>query len=211
MKILKNPIFMFILGGIILSSVTYAATKVEADKIEYSENVSVKDKIDDLYSKTVDYKKLDTATTATANDILDGKTAYSSNGTLIEGSASAASLSNITHFYTNKSAGNLSASRSLSTNTLSTGKYIVSVSYAMAGSSSEQINYTFINNSDVVITSATCSNCNYTKLASFGYDKTPSNLEAYREVVSMLDTYYVSVPSGTSTFTVQVAFTGSPL
>jgi hypothetical protein len=42
---------MFILGGIIFSSVTLAATKISADKIEYSANVTVKDKIDNLYTK----------------------------------------------------------------------------------------------------------------------------------------------------------------
>ena len=52
MKIIKNPIFMFILGGIIFFSVgVYAEYIVTADKIEYSANISVKDKIDDLYTK----------------------------------------------------------------------------------------------------------------------------------------------------------------
>lgn len=43
---------MFILGGITFSGLTvFAEYIVSADKIEYAPNVSVKDKIDDLYSK----------------------------------------------------------------------------------------------------------------------------------------------------------------
>ena len=44
---------MFILGGIIFSGISvYATFKAQADEIEYENGVSVKDKIDDLYSKT---------------------------------------------------------------------------------------------------------------------------------------------------------------
>lgn len=51
MKLFKNPIFMFILGGIIFTTVSvYANFKIQADEIEYSNGVSVKDKIDDLYT-----------------------------------------------------------------------------------------------------------------------------------------------------------------
>ena len=53
MKILKNPIFMFLLGAIIFTGIGACATiKLQASEIEYSEGVSIKDKIDDLYSKT---------------------------------------------------------------------------------------------------------------------------------------------------------------
>ena len=51
MKLFKNPIFMFILGALIFTTVgVYATIKIEANEIEYSEGVSVKDKIDDLYN-----------------------------------------------------------------------------------------------------------------------------------------------------------------
>ena len=51
MKIFKNPIFMFILGVFVSSGfIVFAEYIVSADKIEYAPNVSVKDKIDDLYA-----------------------------------------------------------------------------------------------------------------------------------------------------------------
>lgn len=50
-KLIKNNIIGFILGAIIFSSITaFATIKIQADKVEYSEGVSVKDKIDDLYN-----------------------------------------------------------------------------------------------------------------------------------------------------------------
>ncbi len=53
MKNIKNYLLMFILGGIIFSGISvYATFKAKADEIEYENGVSVKDKIDDLYSKT---------------------------------------------------------------------------------------------------------------------------------------------------------------
>ena len=52
MKVFKNPIFMFILGVFVSSGfIVFAEYIVSADKIEYAPNVSVKDKIDDLYTK----------------------------------------------------------------------------------------------------------------------------------------------------------------
>ena len=51
MKNIKNYLLMFILGGIIFSGISvYATFKAQADEIEYKNGVSVKDKIDDLYS-----------------------------------------------------------------------------------------------------------------------------------------------------------------
>ena len=52
MKNIKNYLLTFILGGIIFSGLTvFAEYVITADKIEYSANTSVKDKIDDLYTK----------------------------------------------------------------------------------------------------------------------------------------------------------------
>ena len=51
MKNIKSYLLSFILGGIIFSGITvFAEYVITADKIEYSANTSVKDKIDDLYS-----------------------------------------------------------------------------------------------------------------------------------------------------------------
>ena len=51
-KIFQNRLFIFILGGIVFSSITAIAINISADQIEYSTGVTVKDKIDDLYKKT---------------------------------------------------------------------------------------------------------------------------------------------------------------
>ena len=51
MKNIKSYLLSFILGGIIFSGITvFAEYVITADKIEYSANISVKDKIDDLYT-----------------------------------------------------------------------------------------------------------------------------------------------------------------
>ena len=51
MKFIKSRFFFFLLGIIISGSIVFATTKIAADQIEYAPNVSVKDKIDDLYTK----------------------------------------------------------------------------------------------------------------------------------------------------------------
>ena len=56
MKIIKNPILTFILGGILFSSIAvFAVTTISADKITYTDKNNVErtvDKVlDDLYSK----------------------------------------------------------------------------------------------------------------------------------------------------------------
>ena len=56
MKILKNPILTFIIGGILFSSITvFAVTTISADKITYTDKNNVErtvDKVlDDLYDK----------------------------------------------------------------------------------------------------------------------------------------------------------------
>ena len=124
-KFIKNNLLGFILGAIIFSGIgAYAEYIITADKVEYSKDISVKDKVDDLYTKvkpsytgatsitpstttqtlqtnnkllnsniTINpipstYKSLTTTTTATASDLLAGKTAYDNNGNLITGNIS---------------------------------------------------------------------------------------------------------------------------
>ena len=53
-KFIKNNLLGFILGAIIFSGIgAYAEYIISADKIEYAPNISVKDKIDDLYTKAI--------------------------------------------------------------------------------------------------------------------------------------------------------------
>ena len=49
-KIFQNRIFIFLLGMIISGTTVYAIS-ISADQIEYSTGITVKDKIDDLYTK----------------------------------------------------------------------------------------------------------------------------------------------------------------
>lgn len=47
---MKKFVLGLIVGSIVTSGIVYAATKIQATDIEYAPNVSVKDKIDDLYT-----------------------------------------------------------------------------------------------------------------------------------------------------------------
>ena len=50
-KFIKNNLLGFILGAIIFSGIgAYAEYIITADKVEYSKDISVKDKVDDLYT-----------------------------------------------------------------------------------------------------------------------------------------------------------------
>lgn len=126
-KIFKTNLFFFIIGCII-SSVTVIGLTFTAEDIEYKNDKSVKDELDDLfeisnyeaYNATTEltpnssnhslstknkilnsditikkipdyYKILTETTTATAADIISGKRAYNSSGTLLTGKKSAVS------------------------------------------------------------------------------------------------------------------------
>lgn len=70
----KNPIFMFILGGIFFGGAVFATMTITADQIEYSDNVSVKDKIDDLYTKVKPtYSGVTTITPSNSTQVLSTK------------------------------------------------------------------------------------------------------------------------------------------
>ncbi len=69
MKNVKNYLLSFILGGIVFSGITvFAEYVVTADKIEYANNVSVKDKIDDLYTKVKPVYTGETTITPTTSE-----------------------------------------------------------------------------------------------------------------------------------------------
>jgi len=70
MKIIKNPILTFIIGGILFSSIAvFAVNTISADKITYTDKNNVErtvDKVlDDLYTlkNTVEFSKFDVAIT----------------------------------------------------------------------------------------------------------------------------------------------------
>ena len=72
----------FILGAIIFSTVSvFATASFLASQITYK-STTLDVALDDLYDKANNYYPLGT-TSATASDILSGKTAYSGNGQII--------------------------------------------------------------------------------------------------------------------------------
>ena len=88
-KIIKKEFIIGIITGIVLaSSVIVFAVAINASQIDYKNNAKVSDALDDLYTKINTYKNLSQTTTATANDILNGKTAYDNSGNLITGNFS---------------------------------------------------------------------------------------------------------------------------
>ena len=99
-KIFNNPIFTFVLGAIIFGTTGVIAATLMATNVSYSNTNSginannVQDAIDILYDKAnnpiipSNYKDLSTETTAISSEIVSGKTAYNSDGTLLTGSMS---------------------------------------------------------------------------------------------------------------------------
>ena len=87
-KIFKNPILTFIIGAILFSGIAgVTAYTIAASEIEYNGS-SVESALNNLYDKATNYKKLDTQTSASTNDIVSGKTAYDNLGNLISGTYS---------------------------------------------------------------------------------------------------------------------------
>ena len=82
-----------LLTGLIITSITaYAVIKYQANEIEYNDT-TVESALNDLYTIHSTYKHLTSNTTASSSDILNGKTAYNSNGELITGSNTDSNLS----------------------------------------------------------------------------------------------------------------------
>ena len=113
-RIFKNPIFMFILGLVLATTISVVATTISSHDITYK-NTTVENAIDNLYTRATTYKKLDTLTNElTSGDLLSGKQAYKSNGTVVNG--------NISTY-----GGSTTVTPTLETQTLSTaGKYLTS-------------------------------------------------------------------------------------
>ena len=84
-KLLKKEVIIaFIVGVLVASGITVFAT-INASTIDYKNNQKVSGALDDLYTKSSTYKNLNTSTTAVADKILSGYTAYNNNGQLLTG------------------------------------------------------------------------------------------------------------------------------
>ena len=84
---MKKIVISIFLTAIIFTGIgVYAGTLIYADQVEYAPNVTVKDKIDDLYTIASTYKNLSVPTSIQSSDLLLNKKAYNSDGTLITGS-----------------------------------------------------------------------------------------------------------------------------
>lgn len=53
-KILKNPLFMFVLGMLVMAGISFGVYALSANQIAYN-NTTVKDALDDLYENTYDF------------------------------------------------------------------------------------------------------------------------------------------------------------
>ena len=84
MKLVKNPIFTFILGIIVAGTIGVFAIQITANDVTYS-NTTVKSALDTLYTKATTNTILDTTINITADKILSGNSAYNGNGTLVNG------------------------------------------------------------------------------------------------------------------------------
>lgn len=101
-KNIKVGVISFILGAIIFGGIgVFATLNLTAASVTY-DNTTVELALDDLYTKATTYKNLSTATTAGANDILSGKTAYDNNGNLVEGQLTISSIDFYLFNYTGK-------------------------------------------------------------------------------------------------------------
>ena len=87
-RILKSRLFTFILGLVIASSISGIVYALNATSVDYKNNKNVSEAIDDLYNMASTYKNLSIPTTVSANNLLDGETAYDNLGNLITGSLS---------------------------------------------------------------------------------------------------------------------------
>ena len=84
-KVLKNPIFTFIIGLVLAGTIGVVASNISASNVSYG-NTTLDRAMDDLYTRASTYKNLSTTTDVTANKLLNGIKAYNSDGTLVTGS-----------------------------------------------------------------------------------------------------------------------------
>ncbi len=92
MKIFKSRLFAFMIGAVVFGGVAvYADSLLNAKDVLYAPNngdfnaSTVKEGLDELYTKSENYKDVSTTTVSSADDIIVGKTAYLNDGTLATG------------------------------------------------------------------------------------------------------------------------------
>ena len=202
MKIMKSRIFAFVLGALIFSSISvYAARKYYASDIEYKETTLDK-ALDTLYTKTNTYKNLTEQTTATAQDIVYGKTVYDNNGTLLTGTYNTTRAPIFGKAVYDEKYGNGDSAKTASLN-LSTGNYIVVVTNNYGWHSANTISTistekyeeseAFKNNM------ISCTNCQKTFLSGYINHGTSTvmatNVSRYSQLSSTNAVYYVEMSS----------------
>ena len=140
------------------------------------------------------YKNLNTQTTATASDIISGKTAYNSDGTLITGTYDN-NLTFSTPQYNQSMGGNI-ASRTASLN-LTKGKYIVNLIRGVGSAATNKMN-----TSEEITLELTCNSCTKTRISGGSYvitGDTNFTTNAYLLGITQNTTYYVSINSNSDT------------
>ena len=174
----KKFIFGFILGIVLSSSVIYAAN-IFANNVSYDNTNSgitsnnVQGAIDELYTKAnnpsipANYKELSVITSAVANDIVSGKTAYNSNGEFITGTYEPEYITGTLDGGNNYiSQGTTIPNRSVSAN-ISQGKYIVVTNLIYGWVKTESGTNTTSDSDSTVSLSCVSNGCSITNLNTY--------------------------------------------
>ena len=138
---MKKTILTVLITAIICITGTVIASNYLASEVVYNDT-TVENALNELYTVHETYKNLTSETTASSNDILNGKTAYNSSGELITGSNDGSI--NIGTPIINSYQGTIKNNNSTSIN-LTKGKYIVIASIVQSwiygGNSAVGTNY----------------------------------------------------------------------
>ena len=198
---IKNNLKLIIgfIAGIILASGIAVYASVNANSIDYTNNKKVSDALNELYTTSSTYKKLDVGTTATADDILTGKTAYSSSGQLITG------LKDLTPTFgtpTSDSYQGPVIANPSTTISLNKGKYLLVVNGSYANLRDFSQNYS--NNDHSGTFSVTCTNnCNLEYISTRNCQACSTDKISNKYVRNLVvqEIYSLDVISNTSTIT----------
>ena len=229
-KVLKNPIFTFIIGAILFSGITLVvATTVSSHDVTYK-NTTVEDAIDDLYTKAKpEYNGTTTITPTTSEQVL------STNDKILRSDITIGAIPSIYQETIDSQAATISSLQStidslnaqaeekmvlntfgtLKTNTTMTtlkntaqssskslekGKYLVVASVMLSNEGSAIVSE--INDIDLNIT---CESCTMTKLFGKQYRKTGSTKNTYY-LNTQIAMYYVNVTANSEI--ISLSYTG---
>ena len=199
---IKNNLKLIIgfIAGIILASGIAVYASVNANSIDYTNNKKVSDALNELYTTSSTYKKLDVGTTATADDILTGKTAYSSSGELITG------LKDLTPTFGTPLHSGYRGTRTTTDTTslnLNKGKYLIIFSQSQSWGRSEQYNNDFETYDHSESNLTYTNNCNLQFISCTQHNATATTKVGTCYIANYLwdEVFYIDVISNNTTIT----------